>query len=106
MKQTDFDGKFTYSDIIAIRKSASPSDLKVYLNTADVLMVRYKADTSFSGDVNVYDSNGRKIKSLIVNFLPGENIFDLSLDNLSSGTYFLSFINENNSQSSIKFFRN
>ena len=88
LKQTDFDGQFSYSDIRAITVS-SQDNLTVYPNPAkDKLTVKFaNADTE---TLNVFDLSGRNMKNLIGFLAQNDTTCLLDISQLPAGVYFVS----------------
>ncbi|MDF1673071.1 MAG: T9SS type A sorting domain-containing protein [Vicingaceae bacterium] len=94
LKQTDFDGNFTYSDLVTVNIHKSIEDLIVFPNP-----VTGNGNLSFNsakeGDVDVliYDVSGRKVFSESRQVLKGTNSIQLAINNLNKGMYFISLKN-------------
>jgi len=91
LKQTDFDGRFSYSDLIAVKMGAF-SDISVFPNPMNGNLVNIKG-TGVAGDeivVVLYNPHGKEITSKVV--LTNNNSFSASIDmsqRLSSGIYLI-----------------
>lgn len=91
LKQTDFDGAFTYSDMQAVNFSAADvvSTVNVYPNpvTGDRFIVKYSNEKS-EGDIQLYNAMGQLIA--VWTELQGNNSVQVSLpDGIIPGTYIL-----------------
>ena len=89
LKQTDFDGKFEYSDIRTISRNNGVFEIgTAYPNpTNDVLNIPISGNANGNIEISVYDITGRQI---FVNVNNSEsNLIQLNVSNLLSGTYVL-----------------
>lgn len=86
IKQVDFDGKFTYSPMISLRKNVVYNDVKIFPNpTRDVINVTGVKPTS---SLTIFDMNGRIVKS----FTGGQSSLDIQ--ELTAGVYILEILDE------------
>ena len=95
LKQTDFDDASTYSEVVAVKIDAVYEDLTLYPNPVTKLInLSFKANVSAGNTtVSIVDVSGRKVltNSFIVN--KGNNVFELGVDGLTQGMYFLTINN-------------
>ena len=98
LRQTDFDGSFTYSDIVAVKLGTDQMLDIMKINTVqndEVLQGNVYAFEDLNARIEILDMDGR---SLITRdryrFIKGRNVLQLSLNNLPVGTYFLKLTNE------------
>jgi len=80
LKQTDFNGGFSYSNLVVIKTSAI-NDLTVFPNPSNGVF--YIASNKVIQNIVVFDVSGKKVVDITRNF----NQIDLS--NLNKGVYFL-----------------
>lgn len=99
LKMEDNDGRFTYSNILAIKLSFN-TKLTVYPNpvhnTASLLF------NSIAGNkysINITDMTGRSVKHIEGVSIIGTNSINIDVRNFSKGTYFINVNNENGRQS-------
>ncbi|HRG59929.1 MAG TPA: T9SS type A sorting domain-containing protein [Bacteroidia bacterium] len=100
LKQTDFDGKFTYSEIDAVNFN-SPS-LSSMLNISpnpssnDGFSVIYNQVWEENLVVNLFDISGKLLKHYTLNDLNQQNRIFISTIELDAGIYMLNVINGSN----------
>ena len=92
LKQTDFDGKFAYSAIIAARfeKTLTANDISIYPNPcANICNINVAGATAESIAIEVFDVTGKKVYSntLVKNQI-GKFSFNAK-ENLNVGVYFI-----------------
>jgi hypothetical protein len=79
LRQTDFGGAYTYSEVIAIQAAGHPDDVLVYPNPAgDILYIEHA-----KGFTNLYNSLGQPVRQVVAK---GETIA-LDIQNLPAGVY-------------------
>lgn len=89
LKQVDFNGDYTYSNIVAVLLKGieiiniSPNPAKEKIN----IIVVSAEDTEVN--INVIDVTGRKIIRKLATVVKGENTFELNVAELSSAIYIL-----------------
>lgn len=88
LKQTDFDGKYSYSDLIHIASSTNKINYSVYPNPNQSNEIVFQGENPEILNLSIYSIAGNLISS-----------FDLtsskiSLPNLTPGMYFLTFTNK------------
>lgn len=86
LKQTDFDGKFKYSEIVMLNLSTYFSTFKVY-PTASASIVNIESENDLS-NLKIFNSNGQEVSKLVVmKNTRGGVAVDLS--SLQKGYYFI-----------------
>ncbi len=86
LKQTDFDGSFTYSDVIVITPENLPANVRLFPNpTIDKLTVEYS--TGSLEAFSIFDSYGSAVTVPVSQ--QSSYSTDLDVTNLSPGTYIL-----------------
>jgi len=96
LKQTDYDGKYTYSKTISI-SSDNKNNINIFPNPAkDFITI---TGTTENVLMDIYSSDGIKIKSIKA----GDNSTSINVNNFPNGIYILTFINNNGEMSSHKF---
>ena len=90
LKQTDFNGKFTYSDIVA--NECGKGNINVYPNPVEnELTIQLSADMVFPLNVDIKDYLGRSVYEKVIT-IPTE-LIKINLDGqTSSGVYFLNVV--------------
>lgn len=91
LKQTDYDGQFTYSEIIAVSlsKDSFDNDLIIYPNpvkTNSFYMSVENLEYGIDFEVSILDLAGKTIKSQLLN-RTSNNILLVSVEGLKSGLY-------------------
>jgi hypothetical protein len=106
LKMLDIDGKFTYSNIVMIKKEASRIN-GVTINPNPIVKgataVRFTAAAAGMADFKVIDLSGKMVLQQKTKIFEGNNnVAITNLDKLQPGTYILQMIKDNES-SVIKF---
>jgi len=92
IKQTDYNGNFTYSEIRAVRKSAMPSEtISVFPNPAtDVIFIEENSDENVVA-ISIFDIHGKLIRMISGDALkpvaPG--LIQIDRSTLTAGIYFI-----------------
>ncbi|MBX2922536.1 MAG: T9SS type A sorting domain-containing protein [Chitinophagaceae bacterium] len=91
LKQTDYDGKTTYSDIVTVRYMLDAGNVSatVYSNGSSVNL-RFSSPVSGASAVNIYDMQGRLLSRGNYRYTAGQNTISIPA-NLASGVYVLTF---------------
>jgi hypothetical protein len=95
LKQTDFDGTYTYSDIIAVNNCGTNlNDIYVYGNENN-FTVYVHADASTDYGMKITDLSGRQVVSTTqLNVQKGDNAFNFNTSDLAFGIYMVVIENE------------
>ncbi|MFT6923223.1 MAG: PKD repeat protein [Crocinitomicaceae bacterium] len=94
LKQTDFDGKFSYSDVKAVFIRSSFSDVSIFPNPVEgKSKVTFDVGTKEEINVSVTDLSGKILLSKNYNSVEGSNVIDLETESLKSGLYLLTLNN-------------
>ncbi len=102
LKQTDYDGKFTYSNVVHITMkqfnsvTISPNPAKESLQITISGFLNFKTEIN----VRIYDVLGREVYNY--QFLDPKSLLNLDVNALSKGMYFLKIANDGE-QAQIKF---
>jgi hypothetical protein len=90
LKQIDKDGKFLFSEVIAM-KGAKPNQLDVvaiYPNpTTHILNIALNAPKTDKVTFVISDISGRTILTQQVNVIVGDNVYNINVASLAKGTY-------------------
>ena len=91
LKQTDFDGRFTYSDVISLTRSASSEGIIAIspVPTFDNLNVSIVSAEPRVVTLNIFDIAGKLVMSSTHNVVAETNQVTLNVQQLSVGTYFI-----------------
>ena len=99
LKQTDFDGKFAYSEIVSIKtvseQVASELNLKVYPNPVSnqLIHVDLHAQNNATYTMCIINEIGQQIYTDIYDALVGNNSYEIHLPNVVPGMYLLEIKN-------------
>ena len=107
LKQVNADGKFVYSDVVAI-KFDNPVIDALIINpnpVGKILRVVCNANENTTVTSNIYSSDGRLVKSITTNFLIGSNTVTADVSSLSTGTYFVVLSRPNERMAEGKFIK-
>jgi hypothetical protein len=100
LKQTDFDGKFAYSDIISVNvqgeNMASELNLKVYPNPVSnqLIHVDLHAQNNATYTMCIINEIGQQIYTDTYDALVGNNSYEIHLPNVVPGMYVLEIKND------------
>ena len=96
LKQTDYDGTFTYSDVVTVVKSSVKEELTVYPNPNEGSTFKVDAGESFRNTtLEITGIDGRTI----VSFQPETRIIEIEA--LPRGMYFIRLTNLSKNSSSV-----
>lgn len=82
LKQTDFDGQFAYSDVVAVE--LDQDELKIYPNPSNGAVLNIEIPSRKFGTLHILESDGRIVYS---KELTGHQKLQLTDINLKAGTY-------------------
>ncbi|MES2850125.1 MAG: YHYH protein [Bacteroidota bacterium] len=98
LKQVDRDGKFAYSNIIALYKKENSFHFTVLPNPAsDLIAIQYKGLLEQDTDVKLYNAEGKLMEQTKIN--KGQTIVYFNIETLYAGTYIVKIQNSNVSES-------
>ncbi|HMT29224.1 MAG TPA: T9SS type A sorting domain-containing protein, partial [Bacteroidia bacterium] len=90
LKQIDFDGKFSYSQVVAVRINESDEELLVYPNPAtDYILISFMAAGKEEYSLKISDAAGRTVISKTGEMIRNINFIELDVSELSRGIYFM-----------------
>jgi hypothetical protein len=100
LKQIDYDNKYSYSNIVNLRKSdseeySSSSIISLYPNpskVAEEIFIVIESETDQIVFAKVTDLIGKEVFATKINLLEGTNIYVLKSGVLSEGAYFLNIL--------------
>lgn len=99
LKQVDNDGQFSYSKIAAVNCQNSAENnmvVSVYPNPVeDILNVFVNASEETSVTVSIYNLNTSLVLQKQIKITKGNNLLDVSLQNITQGMYFIEINNMN-----------
>jgi len=105
LKQTDFDGNHTYSDLVAVEVPVNFTDVGVFPNPVKgngYLM--FNSNTAEATKIVVFDVAGKRIFSKNYNSVKGNNKLIIPTDNLTQGMYLLS-VSDGIESTNVKFIK-
>ncbi len=104
LKMVDKDGTFVYSRIVAIKNDTHQITISIFPNpVTDLLQVQIPAVRKEEAQISIYDAAGKKVYSKIQKLNEGNNAVSIPVNQLSKGTYTLSF--NNNTQQAKQFIK-
>jgi hypothetical protein len=101
LKQTDFDGKFAYSDIVSVKVVGGPMstemDVQVYPNPVSNQLIHVDVNAQNNGTYTMRMINeiGQQVFSDSYEVVAGENKFEIQLPTVVTGFYMLEIRNQN-----------
>ena len=103
LKQTDFDGKWSYSDIVSVSLQSSFGDVAVLPNPVKGnSILSFGSAKAVSVIVSIKDITGKTILEKNHISSPGKNTVNLDTENFNHGMYFL-ILNNGTELNTIKF---
>lgn len=90
LKQTDFDGRFTYSPIVAVRLTSGDQQRNVFPVPADQQLFMSQTDQVIT-DYRIYDYAGKLIRA--VENTNGQTIPGIDIQSFENGMYILEVVN-------------
>ncbi len=100
LMQTDFDGKYSYSDPISAYCYTSDNNIDVtsmQITSENNLLINFSSDKGGMHHFNLYDDRGRLITDENVPADSGKNILTYNLNNMSNGIYMFTIYNNSKS---------
>ncbi len=99
LKQTDYDGKFTYSDVIPFNSSLENyiNDLNVNWNSqTKSINLNFKGSNDFEYELYITDISGKSIYNSHIYANSKDNVsFEFQLNSLQKGVYFVTVVSNN-----------
>ncbi len=99
LKQTDYDGKFTYSDIISVSCDHNNNFnlISVLQAQSDDIEINFVAEEGESYSYNLYNLSGQVLKQFSGNAISGLNSIHINNEDLTAGLYLV--VLQNNEKS-------
>ncbi|HTB05887.1 MAG TPA: T9SS type A sorting domain-containing protein [Bacteroidia bacterium] len=90
LKQTDYDGTFSYSDVVPVNVTSSEV-LTLFPNpvTSSSLMLSYYVPATAQMDVKIYDIAGQEMAAYSTTMEKGNNTFTIDASKFAGGVYIL-----------------
>jgi len=90
LKQVDKDGKYSYSNIVAVNLNSSITKVALTPNPArDRIKLQVDAAKASAYTITIADAIGRSMHVMTKTLRQGNNTIDVSVDGLQAGTYFM-----------------
>jgi len=107
LKQTDYNGAFTYSKIVSVsNKQNERLNMFIYPNPSSGQTVfSFSSQQSGAFPFVIYDLSGKKVYSATIAGIIGENKFELNLSDLENSVYYVNIILDENNSSTSKFIK-
>lgn len=97
LRQVDFDGKFKYSNIIAIKSSSAPISTKVFPNPAhNSINLQVNTSNNTFIDLTIYDMSGKIVKEIRKETSDELNTLTLDTSNWSNGSHYIKIKTDQN----------
>jgi hypothetical protein len=94
LKQTDYDGHYSYSDVVAVNFNNRQKFYSAYNSTTQELNIAYYSAGKCVNKITLYDLNGRRVFDLEKESEAGQNNYFIPAAFLSKGMYFLTLEND------------
>lgn len=95
LKQVDFDGGYTFSDIVAVKVNGSVNDITIYPNPANsVIRFDFSSESTSIIHVEVVDIMGKVVMSELKKFRKESGEMVMDIKNLSDGVYYLKVVED------------
>jgi len=96
LKQVDFDGQSSYSEVITLENNVSIDLMHLYPNPIqDHLNISINSLNDSQISLEIYDLSGRNVKQQKTSLQRGSNIFKMNLEELKKGIYALKIVDSN-----------
>lgn len=99
LKQTDFDGKFTFSEIVAVKKPGTKPEIKAFNSNGNIIVNINQAQSS-QVEISVLDISGRLIDRMDASIEKGDNRFSFQA-NLKPSVFFIYMKNKSTGEETI-----
>jgi hypothetical protein len=90
LKQTDFDGKFTYSKTVAVQMNSIANSLQAYSLGSKALQLNYKIGGEENAALTIHDSRGVQVWSKLVSGTAAEIKEEVNMQSAANGMYIIS----------------
>ncbi len=97
LEQTDNDGTVNFVGVVDVQRSESTAlniNSILPIPVISNLQVNYQAVAGIT-EIKIYDMVGRSIQDLQIESINGLNFYNLNLNGLTSGVYFITLLNDN-----------
>lgn len=98
LKQTDYDGTFSYSrTVMVIFDKNNTQQFSIYPNPANEIVTISMTGKPVSGNITITDVSGKNIIQQVINKSDGIQTIELDVSNLAKGIYLVEFNTEGKS---------
>lgn len=105
IKQTDYDGKYSYSEITSVEFN-TPSDKMIVSSENGFLTIRLTSEKESEVALSIFELNGKEISNKIYRINKGENQLNISNEMFSKNIYIIHLMKSVGTSSSTKCFLN
>ncbi len=105
LKQVDFDGKYSYSPIVALQKKESKGNVKIYpnpLSNQSVLTIDLSENNQTTSSIAIFEANGRQIYQNT----EGGDVLKIPVSDWSKGLYVIRLTGQDGQTTVSKFVKN
>jgi hypothetical protein len=102
LKQTDFNGDITYSDVVSVKCEENEKNIYAYTDNGQII-INIESNKEEKVNIEIVDARGRKITNMNIMTVEGMNTFNIS-ESISTGIYFIR-INSQTINKSIKIYK-
>lgn len=95
LKQTDYNGEFTYSSIVSVEKNQTGFEIlnTQFIESQNQLAVYFNCDNNCTISIELFDLTGKKIYSSTENTLGENSEILIPINSISKGVYFIKAFN-------------
>jgi len=94
LKQTDYDGNFTYSEVVAVNIHSDKTIYSTVNTSTNIVEVMHYSTYKGKSKIRLYDINGREVFHAEVQTRSDENHYELNPGPLAKGYYFITLEND------------
>ncbi len=94
LKQTDYDGHFSYSDVVAVNFNYKQKFYPSFNSPTQEINIAYYSSVRCKSKITIYDVNSRAVYSTEKEFQQGQNNYTIPVTFLSRGMYFVQLEND------------
>lgn len=97
LKQVDFNGQYDYSSVVSvnINKDSNQEEPLIFSNSGQIF-IQYHSETSERIEIQLYNIAGQMCYNKPIDVNNGYNSYQISINNLSKGTYVIRLVNSHN----------
>ncbi len=94
LKQTDYDGHFSYSDVVAVNFNYKQKFYPSFNSSTQEINIAFYSSAKCKSKISIYDVNGRVVYSTEKESQQGQNNYSIPVALLSKGMYFVTLEND------------